>query len=87
MTYDTRNRILQIGVHEEVKLTNLEHKFLICLSSGDVVSYEEMTKYLKCGKGSLSILKARLERKTKFELQIKVCFGRGYEIINDIYFK
>ncbi len=86
MTYDTRNRILQIGVHEEVELTNLEHKLLICLSSGETMSYPEIKQYLKIDY-NLSRLRRNLEVKTGFELKIKNVYKSGYRLESEIYFK
>lgn len=87
MTYDTGKRILHTGVYEEVKLTKLEHKLLICLSSGNLATYEEMANYLKNSKDSLRVLKNKLILKTKFQIEIVVIQGEGYRLDNEIYFE
>lgn len=87
MTYDTKRRILCTGVYEEVKLTKLEHKLLICLSSGNLATYEEMANYLKNSKDSLRVLKNKLILKTKFQIEIVVIQGEGYRLDNEIYFE
>ncbi len=87
MTYDTKRRILCTGVYEEVKLTKLEHKLLICLSSGNMMTYEEMMNYLRISKNRLKILKSKLSLKTKFQLKINAFCNIGYKLKNEIYFK
>lgn len=85
MTYNIKNRVLQVGVYEKVKLSKKEHKLLICLSSRNIATYEEMTEYLKVSKTNLMVLKLRLLRKTK--LKIKVISRVGYRLEDEIYFE
>lgn len=84
MTYDTKDKILHIGVYEKVKLTNLENKLLICLSSGNVATYEDMTKYLKVSKCKLKQLKGRIMRKG---LRVETARGVGFKLADEVYFK
>lgn len=86
MTYDTKNKVLHYGVYDEVKLTNLEHKFLICLSGGKTTTYREIKQYLNAGY-DIRRLKNNLEVKTGFELKIKRIYGIGYRLENEIYFR
>lgn len=86
MTYDTKNRILHYGVYDEVRLSKLEHKFLICLSSGKTTLYQEIKQYLNVGY-DLSRMKNNLENKTGFELRIKKIHGIGFRLENEIRFR
>lgn len=88
MTYDTKERILHLGVHEKVHLTNNEHKFLITLSSGEMTEYKEIKKYLKVNcVDVLRSIKKRLVKKTKHQLKIQTLCKYGYRLENEIYFK
>ena len=87
MTYDTKRRILHTGVKEKVKLSRTEHFLLICLSSGNVATYKEITKYLRIKQTSLNSLRMRLNRKTKNQLKIKSIRGVGYILESEIYFE
>lgn len=86
MTYDTKNKILHFGVYDEVKLSQLEHKFLICLSSGKTATYKEIKQYLNIDY-NLNRIRSSLERKTGFELKIKNICKIGYRLEKEIYFK
>ena len=87
MTYDTKERILHIGVYKKVKLTELQHKLLICLSLGNATDYEEIEKYLEVSKEALSALKIRLMQKTNYELKIKTINCTGYRLDNELFFE
>lgn len=84
MTYDTKSKILHTGVYEKVKLTKLEHKLLICLSSGNLATYEEMTRYLHTSVSGILKLRSRLAYK---QLNVNVVRGLGFRIDNEIYFR
>lgn len=88
MTYDTKERILHLGVYEKVHLTKREHEFLIALSSGEMTEYEEIEKYLKINCNVvLRNIKKRLIKKTKYQLKIQTLCMFGYRLKNEIYFK
>ena len=87
MTYDTKNRILQIGVREKVKLTYREDKLLICLSSNNMMKYEDIQKELGISINNLRQLKRRLLKNTKHQLEIKTISKTGYRLVNEIYFE
>lgn len=87
MTYNTRKKILYIGVHEKVKLNKSEHRLLICLSNEEATSYRDMEKYIDVEYTSLNSVRKRLTRKTKNELHIKVIRGYGFILENEIYFE
>lgn len=87
MTYNTRKKVLWIGVREKVKLTKKEHRLLISLANNQITTYREIMKYLDIERPSLPRIKNNLERKTKFELRIQVVRGRGYILENEIYFE
>ena len=92
MTYDTRNRILHICDYRKVDLTNLEHKLLICLSSGNMVTYEEILKYIYgwndiYAKRALCVIVSNLTKKTKGLLKILAIRGRGFILKSEVYFE
>lgn len=87
MTYDTKNRILQIGVYEKVKLSYREDKLLICLSSNNMMKYEDIQKELSISMNELRRLKQRLLEDTKQQLEIKTVSGVGYRLVSEIYFE
>lgn len=92
MTYDTKRRILHTGVREKVELSQIEHKILICLSSGNAVTHEEISKYLY---GVYDEYTKKLVRqfihfirfKTKNQLKVKTIIGVGYILESEIYFE
>jgi len=92
MTHDTKNRVLHTGVYQKIDLTTLENKLLICLSSGNVRTYKEISKYLYgfCSKHTIEAVRNHvsiLKRKSKKRLNIKVIRGIGYRLDSEIYFK
>lgn len=87
MTYNTKERILKIGVYESVKLTYKEHKLLICLSSNNTAKYEDILKELAISINDLRRLKQRLMIDTKRELKIRTVKGAGYQLMSEVYFK
>lgn len=87
MTYNTRERILQIGVYEKVKLTHKEHKLLICLSSNNVARYEDILQELSITMNDLRRLKQRLLNDTKYQLNIQTVKEKGYRLMSEVYFK
>ncbi len=87
MVYDTKNRILQIGVYEKVKLSYREDKLLVCLSSNEVERYEDILKELGISMNELRRLKKRLLEDTKYELEIKTVSGVGYRLVSEVYFE
>lgn len=87
MTYDTKNKVLQIGVYEKVKLSYREDKLLICLSSNNMMKYEDIQKELSISMNELRRLKQRLLEDTKQQLEIKTVSGVGYRLVSEIYFE
>lgn len=87
MTYNTKERILQIGVYEKVKLTYKEHKLLICLSSNNTAKYEDVLKELAISMNDLRRLKQRLIIDTKRELIIMTVKNSGYRLLSEVYFE
>ena len=87
MTYNTKNKILQIGVYERVKLTYREHKLLICLSDNNVTKYEDIERELGISMNDLRRLKQRLLEDTKHQIDIRTVSGIGYKLKNEIYFE
>lgn len=87
MTYNTKEKILQIGVYEKVKLTHKEHKLLICLSSNNTAKYEDILKELAISMNDLRRLKQRLMIDTKCELKIRTVKSTGYRLMSEIYFE
>lgn len=86
--YQTRNHRLVLDDGKAVELTNKEHKFLIGLSSGNLITYEELSRLFYGYKipkkqfGTIKTTKYKFEKKTG--LKIKAIFGRGYLLQNDI---
>lgn len=88
MTYDTGKRILYVRDDKEIKLSKLEHKLLICLSSGNVAKFDEIQKSLMLNSSSyIRVLICRLIEKTDFYLTIRTIVGVGYRLDTEIYFK
>ena len=87
MTYDTKNRILQIGVYEKIKLSYREDKLFICLSSNEMERYEDILKELGISINNLRQLKRRLLKDTKHQLEIKTISKMGYKLVNEVYFE
>lgn len=92
MTYDTKRRILHTGVYKKIELTTMENKLLICLSSGNVRTYKEISKYVYgfCSKHTIEAVRAHvsiLKRKSERRLNIKVIRGIGYRLESEIYFE
>lgn len=92
MTYDTKNRILHTGVYEKVKLTKLQHKLLVCLSSGNAVSIKEIAEYShgvfdKYTDYAIRRTIFKLRVKTKKQLKIKTVNKFGYRLESEIYFE
>ena len=87
MTYDTKNKILQIGVYEKVKLSYREDRLLICLSNNNIAKYEDILKELGMSMNELRRLKQRLLEDTRHQVKIKTVSGVGYKLEDEIYFK
>lgn len=92
MTYDIKNRILYMGVKEKVKLSKNQSKILICLSSGNATTYEEICKYLYStyDKYTKKIVVKHIHFirfKTKNQLKVKTIIGVGYILESEIYFE
>ena len=87
MTYNLKEKTLHTGVREKFKLNQNEHFLLICLSSGDIATYNEMSEYLYLSEKRLHALRLRLIEKTKNNLKIKIVRGIGFILENEIYFK
>lgn len=88
MTYDTGKRKLYVGKDREIKLSKLEHKLLVCLSSGNVTTLDEIQKSLKLKDCSyVRVLVLRLIEKVEYYLRIKTVKGVGYRLDTEIYFK
>ena len=92
MLYDTKKHELWLGVREKVDLTNKENKLLICLASGNVATYEEMSRYLygvynACTKNCVMVHSNRLIAKCKGQLKIKTVREVGYRLENEIFFE
>ncbi len=90
--YDTKNKVLQLGVFEKVKLTDIEDKILICLSSGNVRNHEEISKYVyqrydEHSDNTIRTHMSKLRRKTNHDLKIKTVQGSGYRLMSEIYFR
>lgn len=86
MVYYAEERKLHIGVYERVYLTELEHKLLICLSNNELVTHNEIKKYLNI-KYRPSKLIYQLIEKSNYELHIENVHGRGYYLKDELYFK
>jgi DNA-binding response OmpR family regulator len=89
MIYDTKNRFLFRGM-KAIRLSKLERKLIILLSSKKLSTYEEMAKYLydsdfQTKEMSIRTLIKRFKEKTK--LNVVARHGRGYILKDDIYFK
>ena len=87
MIYDTKNRILHTGVHEETKLSPREHELLICLSSGKLATYEEICQYMKITEVNFKSLKSRFIDKLEYKLHIKMVRNVGMILEDEIYFE
>ena len=90
MVYETRNHRLIKDNDETIELTNMEHKLLMILSCGKLVTYEELAKYLynleiEYVNAQVHVLKGILQRKTK--LDISTIHRKGYILTSEIYFK
>lgn len=88
MTYDTGKRILYIGNVKRMKLSKMEHKLLICLSSGNVATFDEIQGSLMLKDSSyVRVLILRLIEKVEYYLTIRTVTGVGYRLDSEIYFK
>ncbi len=87
MTYDTKNKILQIGVYEKVKLSYREDRLLICLSNNNIAKYEDILKELGMSMNELRRLKQRFLEDTRYQVKIKTVSGVGYKLEDEIYFE
>lgn len=91
MIYETRNHWLINEKGKKIELTNLEHKLLLFLSNGNVLTYSQLAKKLYNAKvdkyiiESIRILKYRLQKKTK--LKIRPIRNKGYVLKTEIYLK
>lgn len=81
--YFPEDKVLQRQGYKYSRLTPSENKLLICLSTGNLESIEELTKYLKITETNLRIIKKRLVDKTK--LNIEAITNSGY-ILRDYLF-
>lgn len=92
MMYDTKNRVLHICDYRKVDLTNLEHMLMLGLSSGNMVTYEEILKYMYgwndiYAKRTLHVIVSNLTKKTEGFLRILVIRGRGLLMETEMYYK
>ncbi len=88
MTYDTGKRILYVRADTGIKLSKLEHKLLICLSSENLTSFDEIQKRLELKDANyVRVLIFRLIEKTEYYLTIRTIAGAGYRLDTEIYFK
>lgn len=84
--YQTRNHRLVLEDGKEIELTNNEHKFLLGLSSGNLITFEELSKLIygyisKTHVNLFNTMKYSIEKKTGFK--IKNIPGRGYLLKDD----
>lgn len=84
MIYDTSTRMLSYNKGNTVKISKLQHKLLICLSSGNAVSYKELEDYV--GSKHINKIKHELIDKTIYWLKIETIKGYGLILKSDIYF-
>lgn len=82
MTYDTRNRVLHTGVFEQVKISKIEERLLVCLTRNVAVSYEEINEYVK-GTNLSRTMKSLNEK----GLKIERLRGYGLRLVDEIYFE
>lgn len=88
MVYDTGKRILYIRDDKEIKLSKLEHKLLICLSSGNVATLEEIQKTLFLNDVSyIKVVVFRLIEKSEFYLTIRTVRGVGYRLKTEMFYR
>jgi hypothetical protein len=83
VTYNCKNRVLQTGVYEKVKLNPTENKLLICLSSCNCRSYQELEEYIQ--KTNISRIVNNLRRKSGLRIITRKNFGTRLE--DEIYFE
>ena len=89
MVYDTKNRFLFRGM-KAIRLSKLERKLIVLLSSKKLSTYEELAKNLydsnfETKEMSIRTLIKRFRDKTR--LNVTTLYGRGYILKDDIYFK
>lgn len=89
MIYDTKNRLLLNG-KKAIKISKKKEKFLIALSSMELVTYEEVAKYIynkHFAEVKMAIRKLKKELLKTSKLKIEVRYGLGYILETDIFFK
>jgi hypothetical protein len=83
MVYETKTRYLHTGVRDIVKLNPTENKLLICLSSCNCRSYQELEEYIQ--KTNISRIVNNLRRKSGLRIITRKNFGTRLE--DEIYFE
>ena len=46
IVYDLENRLLKLNRNKYVKLSEIEHKFLIAISNEQYISYKDISEYI-----------------------------------------
>lgn len=87
MIYKTKERRLYINDAFYIKLSEEEHRLLICLSSGDFVTYKEILNFLHINNSNFRRLKHRFCQKTKYILHVKTKKNEGLILKEKIYFE
>lgn len=87
MTYDTQNRILYTGVYEKVKLSPTEHQLFMCLSTGKLVTYDEICDRLEISRNYFRNLKQRFMDKLEYNVKIKSVRDTGMILEDEIYYE
>lgn len=83
MIYNTSLRILTDDKGKQYKLSKLYHRFLICLSLGDVVAYDEAVEQLGT---YTSIHKLKYDFCKRVPIKIRTIREVGFILDSDIYF-
>ena len=88
MVYDTKKHLLISG-KKGIKLSKLEHKLLICLSSTNIVTYEEILKYIyNFDMKRIHAIRNLINRfRIKTELDVRTVQGRGFILKSRIYYE
>lgn len=89
MIYNLKNKQLRIGENNIINLTDLEHRFLISISTNQYEKTKDIKKFILNREinfnYNLSILKYRFVKKTGLLIVTKN--GYGYKLINKINFE
>ena len=84
MIYDTATRTLFYNSANSVRVSKLQHRLLVCLSSGDAVKYKDLENYV--GSKHINKIKYELIYKTIYWLEIETIKGYGLILKSDILF-